>query len=407
MATERGRTYYQILDQYLLAVICAEAESYEEALEHARTYRELTFGIAGQLAEFQALLVEAYVALRQTRSRRRASAVAQRAGNRQSGRYRSCWGWHPPMMVRLLTEALDRDIGVAYARELIRIHRLVPESQDIEHWPWPIRVYTLGRFEIQLDGMPLRSEGKAQRKPLELLKAVIALGAWEVTVDKLIDMLWPDPEGGDGQKTFDITVHRLRKLLGFDAAVEVSDRRVSLNRHVVWVDAWALDRTLESLVPAATAVLPRIDLLEAAAPQVMNLYRGPFLAGDVEARWQIAARNRHHRPFPSLRIASGRTLRAWRAMDARGGAIPARDRARPVGGVVLSPADDLHASGGPAGRGARSISPVPADSLGHARHLARAGNRIGASATAGDVTAKSSPHDRSSALFRKHASGSK
>ena len=178
MATERGRTYYQILDQYLLAVICAEAESYEEALEHARTYRELTFGIAGQLAEFQALLVEAYVALR-----RRDHAMghpllrnALEIGSQQ--RYRSCWAWHPPMMVRLLTEALDRDIGVAYARELIRIHRLVPESQDIEHWPWPIRVYTLGRFEIQLDGMPLRSEGKAQRKPLELLKAVIALGAW-------------------------------------------------------------------------------------------------------------------------------------------------------------------------------------------------------------------------------------
>jgi LuxR family transcriptional regulator, maltose regulon positive regulatory protein len=292
MASERGRTYYQILDQYLLAVICAEAESYDQAIEHARTYRGLTAGIAGQLAEFQALLVEAYVALRQ-RDRGMGHPLLCKAleiGSQQ--RYRSCWAWHPPMMARLLTEALDHDIGVAYARELIRIHRLLPESQDIEHWPWPIRVYTLGRFEIQLDGMPLRFGGKAQRKPLELLKAVIALGASEVAVDKIIDMLWPDPVSGDGQKTFDITVHRLRKLLGCDAAVEVSDRRVSLNRHVVWVDAWALDRTLESLVPAATTVLPRIDLLEAAAPQVLNLYRGLFLAGDVEARWQIAARNR-------------------------------------------------------------------------------------------------------------------
>jgi DNA-binding SARP family transcriptional activator len=121
---------------------------------------------------------------------------------------------------------------------------------------------------------------------------VIALGASEVAVDKIIDMLWPDPVSGDGQKTFDITVHRLRKLLGCDAAVEVSDRRVSLNCHVVWVDAWVLDRTLESLVPAATAVAPGIDLLEAAAPQVLKLYRGPFLAGDVEARWPIAAQNR-------------------------------------------------------------------------------------------------------------------
>jgi ATP/maltotriose-dependent transcriptional regulator MalT/DNA-binding SARP family transcriptional activator len=292
MATERGRSYYQILDQYLLAVICAEAESYGEALEHARIYRELTAGVDGQLAQFQALLVEAYVALRQ-HDRGTGHPLLHRAleiGSQQ--RYRSCWAWHPSMMVCLLTEALDHDIGVTYARELIRIHRLLPESHDAEHWPWPVRIYTLGRFEIQIDGMPLRFAGKAQRKPLELLKAMIALGAYEVAVDKLIDTLWPDPARGDGQKTFDITVHRLRKLLRFDAAFEVSDRRASLNRHIVWVDAWALDRTLESLVPVATAVLPRIDLLEAAAPQVLRLYRGPFLAEDAEAPWQIAARNR-------------------------------------------------------------------------------------------------------------------
>jgi LuxR family transcriptional regulator, maltose regulon positive regulatory protein len=292
MASERGRTYYQILDQYLLAVICAEMQSYEEAVQHARIYRELTTGIAGQLAEFQALLVEAYVALRQ-RDRGIAHPLLRKAleiGSQQ--RYRSCWAWHRPMMVRLLTEALDHDIVVTYARELITIHRLLPESQEIERWPWPVRIYTLGRFEIQVDGLPLRFAGKAQRKPLELLKAVLALGPGEVAVDKLIDTLWPDPERGDGQKTFDITVHRLRKLLGFDAAVEVSDRRASLNRRIVWVDAWALDRTLESLVPAASAVAPGIDLLEAAAPQVLKLYRGPFLAGDVEARWPIAAQNR-------------------------------------------------------------------------------------------------------------------
>jgi len=56
---------------------------------------------------------------------------------------------------------------------------------------------------------------------------------------------------------------------------------------------------------------------------------------------------------------------------------------------------------------ARGVSPMTADSLGHARHLARAGNRIAASATAGDVTATSSPHDRLSALFQQRPSGSK
>ena len=179
------------------------------------------------------------------------------------------------MMARLLAEALEAGIAVSYAHDLIRTHRLVPESPDIEHWPWPIAIRTLGRFEIRIDGIPLRSEGKAQRKPLELLKVMIALGDRDVAVDRLIDILWPEP-GASGQKSFDITLHRLRKLLGSDAAVEVSDRHASLNRHMVWVDAHVLDRLLEVHVPASAA-LPPIEALEAAAPRVLNLYGGAFL----------------------------------------------------------------------------------------------------------------------------------
>jgi DNA-binding SARP family transcriptional activator len=276
----------------LLALVHAEAGEFEQALSCVARYRRDTGAMEGSLGEYQALLVEAYVALRRSdrpgchSSLRRALAIAIKE------RYQSHWGWSPLMMVRLYSEALNHGIETAYVRGAIKLHRLLPESPEIEHWPWPINIYTLGRFEVMTDGEVLHVEGKAQRKPIELIKVLVALGGSDVPANKLIDVLWPTPSDGDGQKALDITVHRVRKLLGSDDAVKVTDRRASLNPQMVWIDVWALERKLAPLIPAVNAARPDIALLEAAAPQVLTLYRGHFLTGETEEPWQIPLRNR-------------------------------------------------------------------------------------------------------------------
>ena len=151
-------------------------------------------------------------------------------------------------------------------------------------------VRTLGRFEIQLDGAPLRSAGKAQRKPLELLKVLIAHGERGVPIDRLVDLLWPDPEQG-GRNAFESTLHRLRKLLHSDAAVMLTDGNAILDGRVVWNDATALARMLDTLLPASGPPTP-IAQLEAGAARVLELYAGPFLAEEPDAPWLVAPRNR-------------------------------------------------------------------------------------------------------------------
>ena len=291
MATERGRTLYRMLDLALLAQIHAQSGSTVEAVEHLRAYRSLAAGLPGDIAGYVADLVEAYVALNEgdLAACHRLLRRALETGSRN--RYHAHWGWNAPMMARLLTEAFVNDIGVPYASELVRTHRLLPESPDVPNWPWPLVIRTLGRFEILIDGSPLRFEGKAQRKPLELLKVMLALGPAEVSIDHLVDVLWPDAGDGDARKTFDITLHRLRKLLGQEGLVRVSDRHVSLDRRIGFVDAWVLDRILESLVPASAA-LPPIERLEAAAPRILELYGGPFLGSDPDAAWKVALATR-------------------------------------------------------------------------------------------------------------------
>ena len=154
------------------------------------------------------------------------------------------------MMTPLLEDALRHGIAAEYCRTLIRTHRLAPPTPDAEHWAWPVRIRALGRFEVELAGTVMRFEGKTQRKPLAMLKILVAAGDRSVSIEELIERLWPDPEDG-GRKAFDITVHRLRKLIACEEAVAVADRHASLDSRFVWVDAWALERLLEPLLPLA------------------------------------------------------------------------------------------------------------------------------------------------------------
>ena len=292
MAITRGRTYYQVLDLFLLAEVCAEAGAFDESQSHVEQYRRQTIGMAGRLGQYQALLADAYLALRRG-DRPKCHTLLRPAleiGSQQ--RYGTHWSWFPKMMVRLYQEALENGMEVAYVRDVIKQHSLLPESPDLEHWPWPVKIHTLGRFEVLKGGELLRFEGKAQRKPIELAKMLIALGGRDVSANKLIDLLWPGPSAGDGQKAFDITVHRLRRLLNCDDALQVTARSVSFNPELVWVDVWALERRLAPLIPAVNAAQPAIALLESDAAQILRLYKGHFLAGEPEEPWQLLLKNR-------------------------------------------------------------------------------------------------------------------
>lgn len=170
-------------------------------------------------------------------------------------------------------------------------HSAVAGGADLGTARPPVEVRTLGRFDIVKHGQALRFEGKLQRRPLALLKALVALGGQSVPQDKLIDILWAGALQGDEHKTLNVTLHRLRKLLGHDKAISVSNRCVSLNSAVVWVDLWALERELAIVIPAHGSI-PDAAQIERAAPLVLDLLRGQFLDGEPDSGWLLPVRNR-------------------------------------------------------------------------------------------------------------------
>ena len=211
------------------------------------------------------------------------------------------------MATRLFRFSLQHDIEVDFVRQIIKKCGIKCESPETENWPWPIKLYTLGRFIVVIDDVPLRFTGKAQRKPLDLLKALVALGGREVSSSIIIQSLWPDSEGDAGQPTFDSTVHRLRKLLGRDDVILVNDGRLTLNAQFVWVDVWAFERLLGKV---ETLVGLQGDDSNPSPSEIagiaFRLYQGHFLGREGEQPWMLGMREKLRSKWLRHLVALGR-----------------------------------------------------------------------------------------------------
>ena len=179
---------------------------------------------------------------------------------------------------RVAALALAHGVETDYVRALVRLRQLPAPSPDLAEWPWPLSIRTFGAFELARHGDPVVSRGKAQKKPLELLKALIAHGARRVDAAMLTALLWPDAQGDDAKASFDSTLYRLRKLVDVDGAIQLSEGKLTLDPALVWVDALALEAILDDDTLPATRALA--------------LARGEFLADEAALPWAVRARDR-------------------------------------------------------------------------------------------------------------------
>ncbi len=203
----------------------------------------------------------------------------------------------PAVLARLCDAALRRGIEPRFVSELIERRRLTPPPFAGENWPWAARVETLGGFRLYLRGQPYRPEHKAQDKVLELLKLLVAariLRRGDAERDWLCEQLWPDADAPRARKSLETSVARLRRLLQDDAAVVVSEGRVSLETTRVWSDVGAFAEAWARIKAAQDALLqqrpPPADGVLGDVSGLLAMYNGPFLQGDAEAAWIIGTR---------------------------------------------------------------------------------------------------------------------
>jgi ATP/maltotriose-dependent transcriptional regulator MalT/DNA-binding SARP family transcriptional activator len=205
----------------------------------------------------------------------------------------------PDLAARFANHALRHGIETEFVRTLIERNALVAPDDASADWPFRLRIRLLGGFDLVRDGLAVTFTGKAQQRPLDLLKLLAALGGVNVDSQQLTAALWPDADGAAAKTSFDSTLFRLRKLLDVDNALLLSAGKLSLARSLVWTDVWTLEAAFGAAQRGNESKSVGTSAEEAAA-RVLAAYPGPLLGAD-EHPWIV-------KPREALRTRFVRTL---------------------------------------------------------------------------------------------------
>ncbi len=240
-----------------------------------------------RLFRFQGMSVSAMIDLGKGAEARGLAALREALGLARKNAIPLLPFWNRKMSAALLARALDAGIEAEFVRNLVARYKLAPPAgaATASDWPWPLKIHTLGGFTILQNDQPL-DIGGWQKKPQELLKALIALGGRDVPEERILDVLWPDADGDAARASLKTILRRLRQFLGSEGFILLKNGRLSLSESDCWVDALAF--------------LAGVGNDGAKSEGALSLYQGPFLPDDEAQGWSVAMRERTRRQFLRL-----------------------------------------------------------------------------------------------------------
>lgn len=210
-------------------------------------------------------------------------------------------GFLHEVMAELALIQIRHQQSNGFVETLVRRWSLTPRTsfQHLREWPWRVSIQTLGGFALQLDGIAIDLSKRANRRVVDFLQQLIALGGINVSKDKVCHALWPSSEGDKAHHALDNVLYRTRKLLGTEV-LEVHGGQISFNASQCWVDSWALSANKKD----AEA---NVNDLSAVVSQLLEVYKGEFLPGVVDG-WVVVTRERLRADFLSRVISLGQQL---------------------------------------------------------------------------------------------------
>ncbi|MCF6323857.1 MAG: hypothetical protein L3J89_05960 [Gammaproteobacteria bacterium] len=254
----------------------------EKAMHHMNASNDLAIQMNSNFHQFQRLLLAAI--LDWSLGQRDSALVFLKKSLLLARQYHLLPGlWiAEDELTQILMQAIRHDIESVVAQKIISQRQLMPGTPpyDIEEWPWPIRIYTLGRFEIYIDGQRLEAPARSRPKLFALLKTLIAFGGTQVREERISENVWPDAEGDAAHQLFDTTLFRLRKMLGLHHVLINREGTLSLNKRYCWLDTWALNSEIDTLASLIETKGVTDDEIKKHENRIYRVYHGDFLCSE-------------------------------------------------------------------------------------------------------------------------------
>ena len=309
ISAETGHVFPTIVCRYGLAQILIEQGELDEATKELDAVTNLSRETRSTVLEFMCLTGKAWLLLKQGREQDGLRHLNEAMTLGRKHAFQSMvWWWHPEMMSRLCAWALAEGIEIDYCRRLITARNLKLEDPPygLDDWPWALKIHTLSRFEVLINGRSPQFSAKTQKKPLELLKALIAHGGTAVDAEKIMDDLWPDAEGDMAHSAFSTNLNRLRKILSKRETIHLHDGKLTLDPDTCWVDT----RAFEALIEEANGLWGKDGNKGAVAAyeKAFSIYRGPFLAEEPLQHWMVPLRENLSMRYQRSLINLGKAL---------------------------------------------------------------------------------------------------
>lgn len=163
-----------------------------------------------------------------------------------------------------------------------------PPTPNTAHQPdpRPVQITTFGELCVEINGRRLYDRDWHGTRTKTLLKALIVLGGYKVSADRLCDMLWPDADGDVARNNLKVAIWRLRHIGCAKGEtplpwVVIQHGHVSLVTRICRVDSIEFERNTKAAQASGIAT----QLRNIKAPNTES-----FLDTDNNEAWVISYR---------------------------------------------------------------------------------------------------------------------
>lgn len=177
-----------------------------------------------------------------------------------------------------------------------------------------LKIYTLGRFSVECDGVILSEKSGRSNKLWTLFKFLLTYRGKSIPPDNIIDMLWPDSDTVRPISALQDLIYRLRKMFenelstgNFPIQIEFSQGCYCLQlMNNCWLD---LDEFTRLSDEASSLAIQKPEQAKDLYQRAITLYKGEYLPG-CQYSWLIPSKRYYRELFLVNNMALTRILQS-------------------------------------------------------------------------------------------------